>query len=216
MSDYGTMIRRINDECAWPEVSARIPNAIQAALRYYEGQRFWFNEGSATASTVADQQAYAVPTDLIEVESLTVTNSGIEYPMKRRPWSWMRERDISSSTGLPRNWSYFADQLYLWVVPDAVYTLTMSFAKRLTAPSALTDTSAWFTHGEELIRRRAEADLASHPSIKEYDAAAFFRIEEERALMNLRAKSEQKISTGRLSLDPSLVCDDGTYDINYQ
>ena len=69
MSDLGTLTARINDELAVPAVAARIPNAIQAAIRFYEAERFWFTEGESTASTAQSQQAYAMPTDFLEADT---------------------------------------------------------------------------------------------------------------------------------------------------
>ncbi len=210
------MIARVNDELALPAVAARIPNAIQAAIRYYESERFWFNEGESTASTVDAQQAYAMPTDFLEAESLTVTKDSIRYPMKRRPWSWLRQRHfVLTARTLPRNWSYFANQIWLYPIPDAIYTLTISFLKRQAALSAYADTNDWMVHGEELIRTRAEWDLMFHTA-KDYQAAAMLEQATEKALDNLRGKSEQKIATGRLSFDDGLLGGRETYNINYQ
>ncbi len=217
MSDFGTLIARINDELAIPAIAARIPNAIQAAIRFNESERLWFNEGESTTSTVADQQAYAMPTDFLEGESLTLTQGTIRYLLKRRPWSWMRGHNIdTSTTARPRDWSYFADQIYLYPIPDAVYTLTMSYLQRLTALSSHTDTNDWMTHGEELIRERAKYDLMRQGPVKDLEMAAAFKVVTKDALRNLRAKSEQKIATGRLSFDPALTGGGDAYNINYQ
>ena len=215
MSDLGTMIARISDEITDPKVSARIPNAIQAAIRFYESERFWFNEGESTASTVDGQQAYAMPTDFLEAEALTVTWDTIRFSMKRRPWSWLRRHNLlATSTTLPRNWAYFADQMFLYPIPDKVYTLTLSYLKRLAALAAYADTNDWMTHGEELIRTRAQWDLMFHTA-KDYTAAAMLNQAVEDTLLNLRGKSEQKIATGRLSFDDALV-GHGRYNINYE
>ncbi len=215
MSDLGTMIARINDELANPSVAARIPNAVQAAIRFYESQRFWFTEGESTASTVVSQQPYAMPTDFLEADYLTVTRSGIRYPLKRRPWSWLRRQDIDGNLEtLPKNWSYFADQMWLYPIPDQVYTLTLSYLKRLAALVNFADTNEWMIGGEELIRTRAEWDLMFHTA-KDYQAAAMLAVAVDDALDNLRGKSEQKIATGRLSFDAGLV-GRGAYNINHQ
>ena len=210
------MIARVNDELAFPAVAARIPNAIQAAIRFYEGQRFWFNEGESTASTVASQQAYAMPTDFLEGDSLTITQSSIRYPLKRRPWSWLRRHNIDTgTTARPQDWSYYADQIWLYPVPDKVYTLTFSFLQRLDALSAFADTNDWMVHGEELIRERAKYDLMRQGPARDLEMAAALKVCVDDALRNLQAKSEQKISTGRLSFDDALV-GRGAYNINYQ
>ncbi len=217
MSDFGTLIARINDELAVPAIAARIPNAIQAAIRFYESERLWFNEGESTASTVASQQAYAMPTDFLEGDALTLTQSGIRYVLKRRPWPWMRGHNIDTgTTARPRDWSYYADQIWLYPIPDAVYTLTVSYLQRLSALSAYTDTNDWMVHGEELIRERAKYDLMRQGPARDLEMAGVLKVVADDALRNLRAKSEQKIATGRLSFDDALTGGGGGYDINYQ
>lgn len=210
------MIARINDELALPSVAARIPNAIQAAIRFYESERFWFSEGESTTSTVIDQQAYALPTDFLEGDALTLTQSDIRYPLKRRPWSWMRGHNIdTNTTARPRNWAYYADQVWLYPIPDAVYTLTMSFLKRQSALSAFADTNDWMVAGEQLIRMHAKHDLLLN-SAHDYKGAAALERPVDNALFNLRGKSEQKIATGLLSFDDGLVGRGDDYNINYQ
>ena len=216
MSTFGTIKARINDELGRSEVVGRIPNAVLSARRFYESQRFWFLEGEATASTVADQQDYDVPSDFLEADQITLTKSNIRYPLKRRPWSWLRYRNIDTVvTSQPWNWSYYCDQIWLWPVPDEVYTLQISYLKRLTALSADADTDDWLTHGEELVRNRALYELCKHPTVRDFEAAAVFKSCTDEAFKNLRSKSEQKISTGRLSLDDALA-GDGAYNISYQ
>lgn len=217
MSNLGTMQARINDELAMPSIAARIPNAIQAAIRFYESERFWFNEGESTTSTVIDQQAYAMPTDFLEGDGLTLTASGIRYPLKRRPWPWMRGHNIDTAvTARPRDWAYYADQIWLYPVPDLVYTLTCSYLQRLDALSAFADTNDWMTHGEELIRERAKYDLMRQGPARDLEMAAVLKICAGEALSNLQDKSEQKIATGRLSFDDALSGGGESYNINYQ
>ena len=205
MSNFGTMIARINDELGLPSVSARIPNAILAAIRFYEAERFWFIEAEATASTVIGQQNYVMPTDYLEPDSLTVTESNVRHMLKRRPCEWLRQHSLDTTSGArPKDWAYYGDQIWLFPIPDQVYTLQLSYLKRLTVLSAFADTDNWMVDGEELIRARAKYDLLMH-SAKDYAAAAAMAPVVEAALSNLRGKSESKIATGKMSFDDSLA-----------
>ena len=218
MSDYGTMIARIADEMARPELVARIPSAIQAAIRHYEGERFWFKEGESTALTVIGQANYALPSDFIEPDILTVTESAeaFRYTLKRRSWAWLRSNEVlTDTTSRPDNWAYYADQIWLYPQPDKVYTLTMSFLQRLDTLSAFSDTNDWMTHGEELIRFKSKKDLYLYEPANIPMAQAMGLLEKD-ALENLQAKSEQKIASGTLSYDPALSRTRGGYNINYQ
>ena len=218
MSNYGEMQARINDEIGLPIVVARIPNAILSAIRFYENGRWWFTEGESTTPSVVGQNAYAVPVDFIAPDVLTITDTveDVRYVLTRRPWSWMRHHLLDNdSLARSDDWSYYADQFWLFPIPDQAYTLTLSYRKRLTALSAFADTNEWMVEGEELIRSRAKWDLMAHTA-KDYKGAEMMKGAEIDALYNLRRSSEQKIASERMSFDDGLLTSRGHYNINYQ
>ena len=197
--DFGTMQNRIADEIARSDLTAQIRDAIQSAIRLHESERFWFNEAEAAAASVAGQANYALPGDFLEADALTLTVSGNRYPLCARGFGWIRGVAVAeSSRGRPTDWAYYADQLWLYPVPDAAYALTLSYLKRLAALSESSDTNAWMTHGEELIRARAKADLYANV-IRDFDEALAMKAVETEALANLRIKSAKKLAAGRLT-----------------
>ncbi len=219
MSDYGTMIRRIANELLDDErVLERIPDAIQSAIRYFESERLWFLEGESTTPTVDAQQNYAVPGDYLEADILTVTDStsNVRFRLRRRPWLWLRDISVTeSSKARPRHWAHYAEQIWLYPIPDQVYTLTMSFRKRLGTLSSYTDTNEWMTDAEELIRSRAKWDLVANV-LRRPDEAMGMKAAEQDALGNLRDRSRQRIAAGKLSLDGALTSNRRSYNIQYQ
>jgi hypothetical protein len=217
MSDYGTMIARISDEMARPELVARIPATILSAIRYFEGERLWFKEGESTAETIVGQANYALPSDFVEPDTLTLTETAENYrkTLKRRPWPWMRGNQVHiTTTSRPSDWSYYADQIWLYPTPDKVYILTMSFLQRLDALVEYADTNGWMTHGEELIRVKTKKDLYLFEPANLPMAQAMGLLERE-SLKNLRQKSESKISSGTMSYDPALSGGRSGYNINF-
>lgn len=228
MSTYGAMIARIADEITLPELVPRIPKAIQSAIVFYESERFWFNESESTANTVIGDENIALPVDFLEPEVLTITETSenVRYTLTRRPFSWLRHHLLHpDSKARPSDWAYFADQIWLYPIPERVYILTMSMLKRLATLAALADTNDWMTHGEELIRSRAKLDLFGHSMLSALDpqkramirdAVVVMRGATEDALFNLRGKSEQKIASTRLSYDQGLLTGRGNYNVNYQ
>ncbi len=213
MSDFQTIQTRIANELALPSVAGRIRAAVLSAIRFYEQERFWFLEGEATAPTVAGQANYATPTDLLETDALTVTDGGTRHALVQRPWKWLRDRATSNgSAGRPDAWALYANEYWLYPVPDKVYTLTSSYLRRLTELSAGIDTNDWLTHGEELIRSRAKYDLLLH-SAADPSAAAAMRIAADEARDNLLEKSHRKIRSGPAAVDRAIV-GRGGFDIN--
>lgn len=196
---YGDMQSRIADEIARSDLTSQIQNAIQSALRFYESERFWFNEGESTAPTVANQAAYATPLDFLEADEFTLTDSsGTRLPFTVLSFEDFRKRYVSNGLiGRPCHWTYYGDQFWLGPAPDAVYTLTLSYLKRLSTLSGSSDGNAWMVHGEELIRTRAKADLFANVIRSTDDAVAMSQLEQV-ALANLAVKSAKKLRTGKL------------------
>lgn len=212
MSDFGTMIDRIEDELIRSDLTTQVKKAVQSAIRHYSRERFYFNEGQWTASTVASQKMYAVPTGLIEADMMKITVNGFEYELLKRDWNYLENVDTSPTyTGQPTDWAYFADQFRLYPVPDAVYTLTLSGVKTLDALSADADTNAWMVEGEELIRARAKADVRVNviqdaAAIQELIGFAnsgegFYCAMEKSAFSSLKGRSNVRLAVGRIRPD---------------
>lgn len=212
---YGTMQARIADELGRPDLTPHIKKAIQSALRFYESERMWFNEAEATATTVSGEENIAVPTDLIEIDVLTLTQSSVRERLARKSYAWIRQHsEVATATAIPEHYAYYADQLWLYPVPNGAYTLTMSYVQRLGTLNDPGDTNAWMTHGEELIRNRAKYDLLSGRG-KDYRGAAALEVLVDQAYWNLRGKATEKTSTKVLAVDGGLVARRGTeYNIN--
>lgn len=161
MTTLGAMIDRIDDELdRGGGIDTQIQAEILSAIKHYENQRYWFNEGQSTASTVAGTPNIAVPTDLLEPIRMDLTSGSIKSELRRLNYNQYRDMDGNDAggvTGEPCEYAFFADQFWLVPTPDAVYTLEFSYTRTLTALSAAGDTNAWMTDGEELIRSRAAA-----------------------------------------------------------
>ena len=168
MTTYVTMRNRITDEMVNESLTtAQVNNAIQSAIAHYQSVRFYFNESrSETFSTVASQEFYAAAANanipnLSKIDRLTITVNSVRYPITPQSWDWIDTiSSTTSSTGQPTDYCYYAQQIRLYPIPDAVYTVRISGLVRFAALSADADTNAWMTDGEALIRGRAKWDLA--------------------------------------------------------
>lgn len=161
MATYLDMRTRIADELNRTDLTAQISKAVLSAIAKHERQRFYFNQKTATFATVADQEYYAaaahadIPT-LVTIMAATVTNSGVKSPLRVVPFDAIDDEQDGSIKGAPTVLAYFAQQVRLYPIPDAAYTVTMAYHYRLTTLSADADTNAWTNDAEELIRRAAK------------------------------------------------------------
>ncbi len=218
MSDLGTMVARIDSELNQPALVSRIQPAILSAIKFYEDERFWFLQSEDTITTVAGTQSYSPPSDAHEIDIITLTDNNIRYPLTRRTWTWFRQRNLDSNvTARPDDWTYWNSLIWLRQVPDKAYTLTVSYLADLSAMTSFTDTNAWMTHGEELIRNRAKYDLVQQPPIADMKLVNFYDQRTTQALRKLRSRSHDIASNPRLSLDDTPVTNRHTaYNINYE
>jgi len=91
-----------------------------------------------TIPTVADDKDYTLPTDVISVRSVVdVTNT---TNLRRLPIENFLRLD-PASTGKPTRWARAGGLLYLWEVPDAVYSIEVGYNKEPVRLSAGADVS---------------------------------------------------------------------------
>lgn len=197
-ANYGVMQAEIAGDLTITGLTSEIKLAIQSAIRHYEQYRFWFNEGKATASTVNGTKSIAVPTDLIEEDTITITINSRVYELEKKTYQYIESIDTGGITGYPTIYANYADQWWLYPVPNGVYTLSASYLKRLSALSADADTNAWMTKADNLISVRAMREILIHKvqDIPKADSLIPF---EQQALEALISETERKMASGKLS-----------------
>jgi len=116
-----------------------------------------------------------------------------------------------SVEGEPRVFAYFKENIRLYPIPDAVYTITLSYIYRLTALSADGDSNAWTTDAEELIRSGAKRRIALNYLESEVVAARFAVMERE-AFTEMLAENRRRWPN--TVLRPPAMLPPNTFNIN--
>jgi hypothetical protein len=217
MTDYATMRTRIADELAndGDITSAQINYAIQDTIKQYERRPWWFNQKTATFSTVDGQEYYSssdlsdIP-DIVQIIAATVTNN-LKGPLKAVDYLTIDDEQDGSVEGEPRVFAYFKENIRLYPIPDAVYTITLSYIYRLTALSADGDSNAWTTDAEELIRSGAKRRIALNYLESEVVAARFAVMERE-AFTEMLAENRRRWPN--TVLRPPAMLPPNTFNIN--
>lgn len=201
MTVWADLKSRIADELDRSDLSTQIGRELVRAVQHYERQRWWFNEAQATASTSSSQAAYAVPTDLLLIDSVEITVSTRQETMNEIGWQrYMEEYRYGTTTGsVPSDWTYYADQLWLGPVPNGVYVLNMSYVKTL-GPASFTDgtDNIWTNDAEEMITARVLKTLGGRVLQLPLPQLSAWNQLERDAYMSLCAHNEQKIMTGKV------------------
>lgn len=190
-----TVISRVLDEIYRDNLTAQATTALQSAIRHYERYPWWPKEERAYATLVAGQEYYALPDRFQKVDSFTVTVNGSTTPLTQRTFEQIDRWQESSATGTPTDFAIYDKQIRLFLIPDQSGTLNIAYSARL-ADLAGTDDNDWTNHAEELIRRRAEADLA-FSILRDTEAYTGFKAMEREVLQGIVTEHALRVSTGK-------------------
>ena len=103
----------------------------------------------------------------------------------------------TADEGQPTSYDYYGKQIRLYPIPDASYSAVVSGVYALAELSATTDTNAWMTDGEQLIRARAKWELLTHV-IKDKEGADMMAEAEAKALASMISASNSRAATCRV------------------
>lgn len=202
---YGDMQTRIADELHRSDLAtnSRLTNAIKAAIKHYERERWWFTEATTSASltTSAGQATYPLPDDFKRLDSLTMTINGSKRDVDPMPYGQMDAQDAGTSSvrGPSRWWAIYAEVLRLYPIPDGIYVQTMSYQKHLATLSASADTNAWMDEMEPLIRTKAKEILARQvirDKVLADDLLTEIKVD---LYPTARAENDDRVMSGRLT-----------------
>lgn len=203
MSTLIEMRQRIADDLNRSDLNSQINKAINRAIEHYAKQfRFWFNEKTATFSTIASQFNYSsangIPTDMREIDyvkiALSATNN---VPLVSRTYDYIQTANVGNLTGTPSDYAYYKENFWLYPVPNAAYVITVSYAKSYPVMTADADTNDFTEEAEDLIESRAEFWLYKRV-IKDYDAAQVAKAEELEALTALLTETKRITASKRI------------------
>jgi hypothetical protein len=197
MATYEQMIQRIAAEIKRPDLAPSIPLAIQSAIAFYAPAKFWFNEGQETTLTIANVATVGWPPDSQGVDSLSITVNGARYPLNQVPWREIDEKDTGVTVGVPEEFANFQQTFRFYPVPNDAYTITWYGTKSLATLTVGTDTNAWTTEAEELIRTRAKCTLMQdEPGAG--DLVSRWAAREQEVLKDLLINTDRRIESGAL------------------
>ncbi len=201
---YGTMQAQIADEIMRDDLGPQIKTAIQTAITRHQSARFSFNETYADFNTVIGADEYksgspGYPTDLIYMDAVWCTANGSRLPLIQKNWEQFdaMRGTANGNTGRPTHYATFRGSLFIYPVPDQVYSMRVTYLKKLSTLSLDSDTNAWITDGEEVIRMRAE-QILYQTVLNDPDLASLAKEAADTALASLQSSDEANTASGTL------------------
>ena len=132
------------------DLTARIPEFISLAeARMNRVLRLRLMENKYTASTVASQRNYALPTGYLQMRNFQINTSPVTPVQYVSPEIYDRLYG-STSTGTPQFYTILAGEVQLGPIPGSVMTMEMLFYKKISALSAANPTEAMLTDNPDI------------------------------------------------------------------
>lgn len=164
MTTKQAMITEIESDTERSDTTA-IGLKIDAAIRFFQPKRFWFNESrDVTFNTVASTASYSyttIGTEFYKVDGVFLTNGSEVIDLQRVNYTDLETADTGE--GVPSHYAYINRAIRLHQTPDAIYSTRMTGHIKIDGPA--TDAEAgneWFTEAYDLIMAHAKAELYAH------------------------------------------------------
>lgn len=156
MATLGEVQDRINnDYLNRTDLIAETKRAVAGAVRFYERQRFWFNESSTAIATVAAQSHVATQSTFFTTDRLRFFyQSSASYQLAKVDHETLLDLRSTQTRGKPTHYAEWGERYELFPIPDSAYTVTVHGIQQLPILGQTSDTAqtnAWFSAAEDLI-----------------------------------------------------------------
>lgn len=155
-----------------------IQQAIQNAIAKWEREHFYFNEIEAinSVSTVKAQEFYTAATwpfitAQIHIDKIWVLVSNNRYSLNPRTEQYISDTSLNPSVqGQPIDYSYYAETIRLYPIPDGIYPITIEGTQKFSTLVNSADSNSWTTEAADLIKAEAKSDILTN-ILKQTDLA---------------------------------------------
>ena len=176
------------------DLTARIPEFIALAeARMNRVLRIRLMEAKYTASTVAAQRNYALPTSYIQMRNFQINTSPITPLQYVTPEIYDRLWG-GSTDGTPQFYTIVAGEVQLGPLPASILTMEMLFYKKITALSGSNTTEAMLTDNPDVYLYGAL--LEAEPFIMNDERVGLWAQGFQRAVADLQEQDNKDRHSG--------------------
>ena len=207
MSNLGELKARIIQETTRDDLADDMAGALTTAIRksieHYQYERWWFNETRVSVPATPGSNFVAMPAGALIVDGILAMIGGARYRLHVRTPDYILSLNAPQS-GQPTDYAPDGDNVMLWPTPTQAYPLLFETISEVAPPLDYTSdvsANAWTKQGEDLIVARSKLRL-----YRDYLSATLqdTRVisannQEDEAYSRLRAESNRRMSTGKVS-----------------
>lgn len=180
------------------DLVAESVRAVKAAIRFYERERFAWNEAITTLTATVSQNYITVPNDFLVLDVLQVNFQSATYALSRRSFAEILEMNVVTGVNnLPTDFAERADRFYIHSVPDSAYLLPCYYLAKLPelTSTSMTANNKWLSAAEDVIVYHA-SKLVWANTLRNNDEATKMYALEQSSMKELRAYRDQRIISG--------------------
>lgn len=203
---FSELVSRIQDEIddTTNEYLQQVQKCIFSAVRYCEREPFYFNQSRDIVfltekgrGRYGEEDNYHIAT-AVQIKDIYREEQGFKRPLASVSPSSMELKMATTMLGQPTSFSYFDRAIFLYPIPDNVYTMRLILTPiRVDEIRDVDELGVWFTEGFDLIRARAKYELYSH-YLKDESAAARSLLDFQDQLNVLRYETSKRQNCDRI------------------
>jgi hypothetical protein len=201
MSTYADLQQRIaEDYLNRSDFTNQVKRAILSAIRYYERQRWRFNETATAIATIAGQSYLALPANFLVLDALQISAYGTLSPLLPTNLDGLLTLRFTVDTGVPTHFYMRQNRIEIAVVPDSAYSCPLYYLKTLPELSADTDSNSWTSNlHQDLIVYHATKLLWSNTLRNPNEASRYAQLEQ----LTMSQLSLEQLQFDHLGLTPT-------------
>ncbi|WP_273759649.1 hypothetical protein [Bartonella sp. ML70XJBT.G] len=183
------MVNDIQDEIddQTDEYVDQVQKAIFSAIRFCERLPFYFNESrKVVLTTLKGKSRYGaeenpvIPTAVRIVDAYIYEDHHSKSKLLYTDPLVLENFENEPHHGKPTHYSYFAQKLILYPIPDRVYSIRLLLDPiRIKDIESVKEASIWFLEAYELIKTRAKYEIYTNIMKEPQMAAAAFAMFQE-------------------------------------
>lgn len=203
MTTLGQLKTDIALEITRPDLVANgaVASAVNAALRFYRRERFYFNVvEEQDIAAVVGQSDYALP-DAVKIDgAYWVRDDGTAELRRVQPGEMTMALGNATGNGVPCSYAYVNRVLRIYPKPNATDTIRITGLFYLATPASDVEAdNPWMTEAYDLIRYRAKAALyADYMEEQGGENVRMFSAAEAEQLNALMGETNLRSGTGFL------------------
>lgn len=181
-------------------LSTEVRNAVLESVRFYQSERFWFNEAQANFN-ISLSSVYVLSNlipKMVKIDHMKFYQGTTPYTVYPQSWDYLEHIDDGNTTAsAPDCYAVHHEMLRFYPTPSATSSVVVTYHKAITLTSSGTSSTVWTNEAADLIRHRAKGLLYANVLLDPAQAQVEATLEGQ-ALQRLFSRTTKMLSPNRI------------------